>query len=118
MIDEKKITEAAHQHMLGEYYDNGNWAFPCDTEDIKSQCELDFIKGIGWFKETIWHDASERPAEGEQIIYIVKDEDEIVDAKITITALYDFIPWNEVVSDFNISKWCYLADLLPKGGEK
>ena len=45
MIDEKKIAEAAHQYMLGEYYDNGNWEFSCDSDDIKSQCELNFIKG-------------------------------------------------------------------------
>jgi hypothetical protein len=50
-------------------------------------------------------------------LYIVIDEDEIVDAKVTITALYDFIPWNEVARNFHISKWCYLADILPKGGK-
>ena len=38
--------------------------------------------------------------------------------KVTTIALYDFIPWNEVVRDFNISKWCYIEDLLPKGGEE
>ena len=67
-----------------------------------------FDDAIDWFKKALWHDASEIPEEGEQI----------VDVKVTTTALYDFIPWNEVVRDFNISKWCYIDDLLPKGGEK
>lgn len=111
MIDDNKIIKAA---IL-----NADKYKPCRSLLVREDaCRASFKDGIEWFKNAIWHDASERPAEGEQIIYIVKDEDEIVDAKITITALYDFIPWNEVVSDFNISKWCYLADLLPKGGEK
>lgn len=68
--------------------------------------------------EALWHDASEIPEEGEQILYTATEGGEIVDVKVTTTALYGFIPWNEVVRDFNISKWCYIEDLLPKGGEK
>lgn len=118
MIDENKITEAAHQYMLGEYYDNGDWSFPCDTDDIKSQCELDFTKGIEWFKEAIWHDAKEEPEEHSEILYIVTLDGEIVDNGVTVTALYSIIPWREVVSRYCIYKWCYLDDILPKGGEK
>ena len=68
--------------------------------------------------EALWHDASETPEEGEQILYTATEGGEIVDVKVTTTALYDFIPWNEVARDFNISKWCYIEDLLPKGVEK
>ena len=77
-----------------------------------------FDDAIDWFKKAIWHDVSEIPEEGEQILYTATEGGEIVDVKVTTTALYDFIPWNEVVRDFNISKWCYIEDLLPKGGEK
>lgn len=76
-----------------------------------------FDDAIDWFKKAIWHDVSEMPEEGEQILYIVTEGGEIVDV-MKVTALYDFIPWNEVVRDFNISKWCYIEDLLPKGGEE
>lgn len=72
-----------------------------------------FDDAIDWFKKAIWHDASEIPEEGEQILYTDTEGGEIVDVKVTYTALYDFMPWNEVVRYFNISKWCYIEDLLP-----
>ena len=78
-----------------------------------------FNDAIYWFKKAIWHDASEIPEEGEQILYTATEGGEIADVmKVTTIALYDFMPWNEVVRYFNISKWCYIDDLLPKGGEK
>lgn len=75
-----------------------------------------FAAGVEWFKKAIWHDVSEIPEEGEQILYTDTEGGEIVDVNVTTTALYDFMPWNEVVRYFNISKWCYIEDLLPKGG--
>ena len=77
-----------------------------------------FAAGVEWFKKALWHDASVKPEEGEQILYTDTEGGEIVDVNVTTTALYDFMPWNEVVRFFNISKWCYIDDLLPKGGEK
>lgn len=83
-----------------------------------SYTNFSFDDAIDWFKEAIWHDASEIPEEGEQILYTDTEGGEIVDVNVTTTALYDFMPWNEVVRYFNISKWCYIEDLLPKGGEE
>lgn len=78
-----------------------------------------FAAGVEWFKKALWHDVSEIPEEGEQILYTATEGGEIVDVmKVTTIALYDFMPWNEVVRYFNISKWCYIEDLLPKGGVK
>lgn len=105
MIDRNNIIEAAEQ------------AFANINTPYSSCMKVGFQRGVNWFKHAIWHGTDERPEEGEQILYIVIDEDEIVDAKVTITALYDFIPWNEVARNFHISKWCYLADILPKGGK-
>ena len=72
-----------------------------------------FDDAIDWFKKAIWYDVSEMPEEGEQILYTSTEGGEIVDVNVTTTALYDFIPWSEVVSNFGISVWCYLSDLLP-----
>lgn len=78
-----------------------------------------FAAGVEWFKKALWHDVSEIPEEGEQILYTATEGGEIVDVmKVTTIAMYDFKPWNEVVRFFNISKWCYIDDLLPKGGEE
>ena len=105
MIDRNNIIEAAEQVLA-------------NINKPHSACmKVGFQRGVDWFKHAIWHGTDERQEEGEQILYIVIDEDEIVDAKVTITALYDFIPWNEVARNFHISKWCYLADILPKGGK-
>lgn len=105
MIDGNNIIEAAEQ------------AFANINTPYSSCMKVGFQRGVNWFKHAIWHGTDERPEEGEQILYLVTEEDEIVDAKVTITALYDFIPWNEVARNFHISKWCYLADILPKGGK-
>lgn len=105
MIDRNNIIEAAEQ------------AFTNINTPYSSCMKVGFQRGVNWFKHAIWHGTDERPGEGEQILYLVTEEDEIVDTKVTITALYDFIPWNEVARNFHISKWCYLADILPKGGK-
>lgn len=105
MIDEKKIQEAA----AGMFNVGGL---------VNTVERMAFKRGVDWFKKALWHDTSETPEEGKQILYTATEGGEIVDVKVTTTALYDFIPWNEVVRDFNISKWCYIEDLLPKGGEK
>lgn len=100
MIDEKKIQEAAD----GMYNVGGL---------VNTVERMAFKRGVDWFKKALWHDTSETPEEGKQILYTATEGGEIVDVKVTTTALYDFIPWNEVVRDFNISKWCYIEDLLP-----
>lgn len=100
MIDEKKIQEAA----AGMFNVGGL---------VNTVERMAFKRGVDWFKKALWHDTSETPKEGEQILYTATEGGEIVDVKVTTTALYDFIPWNEVVRDFNISKWCYIEDLLP-----
>jgi hypothetical protein len=100
MIDEKKIQEAA----AGMFNVGGL---------VNTVERMAFKRGVYWFKKALWHDTSETPEEGKQILYTATEGGEIVDVKVTTTALYDFIPWNEVVRDFNISKWCYIEDLLP-----
>lgn len=107
MIDEKDIRKAAtltHNPALDAV---ANFA-----------ARTAFAAGVEWFKKALWHDASVKPEEGEQILYTDTEGGEIVDVNVTTTDLYDFMPWNEVVRFFNISKWCYIDDLLPKGGEK
>lgn len=106
MIDEKDIRKAAtltHNPALDAV---ANFA-----------ARTAFAAGVEWFKKTLWHDASVKPEEGEQILYTDTEGGEIVDVNVTTTDLYDFMPWNEVVRFFNISKWCYIDDLLPKGGD-
>lgn len=102
MIDEKEIRKAASSKHNPAFGVSGYLA-----------ARTAFAAGVEWFKKALWHDASEIPEEGEQILYTATEGGEIVDVKVTTTALYAFIPWSEVVRDFNISRWCYIEDLLP-----
>ena len=52
-----------------------------------------FAAGVEWFKKALWHDASVKPEEGEQILYTDTEGGEIVDINVTTTDLYDFMPW-------------------------
>lgn len=101
--DEDAIIEAK------KYYRN----------DIK--CYDAFLHGVEWAEEQIanvWHDASEEPKKGEDIIALDIDG-------ISVSGIYKdyngngiyryhcfLCEWDAVV------KWAYSIDLLPKGGEK
>ena len=64
--------------------------------------------------ESLWHDASEEPKEGEWIL-IQFDED-----------CYDTLVLCDLAADlfyarckkYGDIRWAYISDLLPKGGEK
>lgn len=61
----------------------------------------------------IWHDASEEPRE-----YPILCQDELANVWVQYS-LNDYVDgWPECVEFNDISKWAYIKDLLPKGGEK
>ena len=67
-------------------------------------------------KTNLWHEASEEPEENKKLLvqytnYMVED-----DYEIDINSPY--VPWRYLVTTYNFKKWCYIEDLLPKGGEK
>lgn len=72
-----------------------------------------FIRGIEWFKETIWHDAKEEPEEHKFIITQWLHEGEIC---YEADRTQPKVDWQNHVVENNIIKWCYVDDLLPKGG--
>lgn len=70
MIDENKIIEAAIQ--------NADKYNPCrSTLDMEEVCRTSFNDGIEWFKNAIWHDASEKPARYDT--YLVKTKQGCLD---------------------------------------
>ena len=127
MIDEKKITEAVNAYI----------GYPKELgEGIETSMRRDaFRDGVEWFKEAIWHKREEEPTE-EGLIVVVR----IIDGKQVATidnwvkhkneaiaeALNEGFQQSEIDKFFltewaergNFDKWCYLADLLPKGGEE
>lgn len=128
MIDENKIAEAADL--------NANKYNPCrSTLDKEEACRASFKDGVEWFKEVLWHERDEEPTEEGAIIkrlfkkgevYLtffnwVRVKDDIIKSQKMYGSTQDQIAlcvriaWKECG---NFDKWCYLADLLPKGGDK
>lgn len=109
MIDEKKITEAAIQ--------NADKYNPCrSTLDREEVCRASFVNGVKWFKEAIWHDASEKPQGSAAILYLWHDEQGGMD--VGIDGVFDDLEWKKFVEYNKITKWCYINDILPEGGDK
>ena len=79
-----------------------------------------FKDGAKWaineFLKDLWHPVSEEPEENKKLLvqytnYMVEDDYEI-DMNIP------HVSWRYFVTTYNFKKWCYIEDLLPKGGEK
>lgn len=108
MIDEKKIVEAAIQ--------NADKYNPCrSTLDRAESCCTSFNDGIEWFKNAIWHDASEEPKERKYILVQWLYEGR---TSYETDRVQSKVRWQYRVAENNIIKWCYIEDILPKGGDK
>lgn len=126
MIDNKKIEEAAR--VASDLYeqDLSMMSYDEDTE-VDGQhhfcqefgAEL-FKDGAKWaineFLNDLWHPVSEEPEYDKKILvqytnYMVED-----DYEIDMNSPH--VPWRYIVTTYNFKKWCYIEDLLPKGGEK
>lgn len=103
MIDEKKIKEAANTLYTG-------------GKVLDANKKASFIRGVKWFKEAIWHDASEKPQGSAAILYLWHDEQGGMD--VGIDRVFDDLEWKKFVECNKITKWCYINNILPKGGEK
>lgn len=127
MIDENKITEAVNAYI----------GFPKELgEGLETSMRRDaFRDGVEWFKKDLWHERDEEPTEEGVIAkYIVHDDildsawvtcqDWVVDKKYLVEYGHEIGASKKEIEDSTMwigkgfDKWCYLADLLPKGGEK
>ena len=68
----------------------------------------------------VWHDANEEPEEETWIL--ATNEKDIIDVyHLRKGRKYNFdgnlIDWSKFVVNFNLTKWAYIDDLLPKGGK-
>lgn len=108
MIDAKIIVEAAIQ--------NADKYNPCrSTLDREEACRASFEDGVEWFKNAIWHDASEEPKERKYILVQWLYEGR---TSYETDRVQSKVRWQYRVAENNIIKWCYIEDILPKGGEK
>ena len=109
MIDEKKIIDAAIQ--------NADKYNPCrSTLDREEVCRASFANGVKWFKQAIWHDISEEPELNKKLV--VQYTNYMGDIDYEVDTNDSLISWEDWVMSYRIFKWCYIEDILPKGGEK
>lgn len=105
MIDDKKIQAAAKETFANVRNSKDNVCM-----------KVGFLSGVKWFKEAIWHDASEKPQGSAAILYLWYDEQGGMD--VGIDGVFDDLEWKKFVKYNKITKWCYINDILPEGGDK
>lgn len=106
MIDEKKITEAT---VL-----NADKYNPCRSAlDREEACRASFEDGVEWFKESLWHDASEMPEKGKAFIFAIESNNS---THHHIGVMYNTMDYDKNRKIWGMTEWCYIEDLLPKGG--
>lgn len=113
MIDEKKITQRIY---VKDYQ-----LATCETDGIADARinAVPYKGGRGKLCEYInidflWHDASEEPQKDQPFITQWKNL-WIIDINRSIFPNND---WFSHCKKAKIKQWAYIADLLPKGGEK
>ena len=75
-----------------------------------------FDDAIDYFKQALWHDISEEPEHSKFVL--AQRKTFIGELRYYLYETNSTYPWELNVRDLRIIKWCYIEDLLPKGGEK
>ena len=110
-----KIEEAAKDNYL-------QYADPRKVHLDKFQIsEESFKAGVNWFKKNLWHQMSEKPEVGSEIL-IQGDLSKLslgLNANNTFVTEIDYHSnWTRgYANSKEYLRWCYIEDLL-KGGEK
>lgn len=102
MIDEKKIQEAA----AGKFNVGGL---------VNTVERIAFKEGVEWFKKALWHDASEIPEKGKAFIFLAGNNSS---KHYHVGVVYNPMDYDKNCEWWDVIEWCYIEDLLPKGGEK
>lgn len=67
-------------------------------------------------KTNLWHEASEEPEYGKKILVQYTNYDLETDYEVDMHS--PFTEWKQHAVSYKFIKWCYIEDVLPKGGDK
>ena len=109
MIDKKKIQKGMKACLDRRIDDKVEREYMRDPLIVYTRA---FDDAIDWFKQAIWHDISEEPKENERIITEFRDNGVSYELDIPYENWECYCAFNDIL------RWCYLSDILPKGGEK
>lgn len=75
---------------------------------VKEQCDVikAFKAGAEYRINSVWHNVSEKPKNGEMILVLRSKYSPI------ICGTFNF-DWKETVEEFSLKKWAYVEDLIP-----
>ena len=74
-----------------------------------------FDDAIDWFKKALWHDVSEMPEKGKAFIFLAESNSS---KHYHVGVVYNPMDYDKNCEWWGVIEWCYIEDLLPKGGEK
>lgn len=112
MIDKSKIYKAALAYCA-KCLEISNKPIDIDNDncvDLYNGYISGYRDAIKQFLNTLWYAASEEPKRGKDIIAISKKEQVYTFHYHALSAI------RKSFHDCNIERWCYLSDILPKGG--
>ncbi len=108
MIDDKKIEIAARRYS--EVTD-------CDKQEALL-IEEGFKEGANWaineFLKDLWHPVSEEPEENKKLLVQYTNYDLETDYEVDMNT--HFTEWKQNAVYYKFMKWCYIEDILQKGG--
>jgi len=77
------------------------------TQSMSTEQADRFLKGVDWYLQHLWHDASEKPVEGTMVIVELKECLRQYEIIPYLTSLKWGFDWENVV------RWCDLVDIFP-----
>lgn len=124
-MDKKKIKEAAKKYgkrmmvSCNEFAKKHESTIP--TVGIVSIApDVAFQDGVNWaineFSKDLWHPVSEEPEENKKILVQYTNDDLETDYEVDMHS--PFTEWKQHAVSYKFMKWCYIEDVLPKGGEE
>lgn len=111
MSREEQLQQTAEE--WADYYKHAEDL--CDYISIR----VAYKEGAAWadkHPKNVWHQADEEPENGAHILmeYKLLDSKEFKSYNIDYKGV---VNWEVLKRYFGISRWAYISDLLPKGGE-
>lgn len=111
MTRKEQILQAARDYVSGVTLSS-----PSDV--------IHFEYGARWADEhpvNVLHDANDEPLlEGKEIIFLNNHDLAYITERFggTFSDMLEDYSWEKYVNLCKITKWAYISDLLPKGGQK
>ena len=101
----EQIEKAAREYAFDNAWHPGETSYESDIRAMEESFSDAFMDGAQWRIAAAWHDTSERPKKGEQIVIQTKHGN--------FTSWFASDDIMDVFTKFETKRWAYVDDLLP-----